>query len=71
MLNFIDKALSLLPFNDNKTIVGAALKLILPTLTVQFPILLAVAPLLDSAADLLIEIGLFHKGIKAAKPKAK
>lgn len=67
LLSFSDKVLSLLPFNGDKTIMGAGLKLILPVAVGYCPFLLAIAPYLDGAADFFIGTGLAHKLVKSGK----
>lgn len=66
-----DRLLALLPFNANKTLIGAALKLLLPVAVLKFPPLLVAAPVLDGLAELLIGAGLVHKGVKAVVARHK
>ena len=63
----LDKLLSLIPFNGDKTVIGAGLKLLVPVLVLKMPVLVLVGPALDMFADFLISAGLAHKAIKASK----
>jgi hypothetical protein len=65
LVNAADKVLGLLPFNGDKTVIGLALKYVLPVACAKFPFLLVVAPIVDHVADALVSLGLAHKGIKA------
>jgi len=65
----LDRLLSLLPLNGNKTLVGAMLKLVLPLAVAKFPPLLVAAPIVEGLAEVLIGAGLMHKGVKAVKAK--
>lgn len=62
-----DKLLSMLPFNGDKTVIGAGLKVLLPVLVAKFPVLLLVSPILDGVATGLVAFGLIHKGVKGFK----
>lgn len=64
LLSFADKMLKLLPFDGDKTVIGAGLKLVLPMVVAKVPVLLVVAPALDALAGFLISSGLAHKLIK-------
>ena len=63
----LDRLLSLLPFNGDKTTLSLAAKLMLPPLMVKFPFLSLAGPLLGALADLGIAVGVFHKAVKASK----
>lgn len=65
VMSAADKVLSLLPFNGDKTVIGAGLKLLLPLAVVKFPPLLVVAPVIDAIAEMLLAFGLGHKVVKA------
>lgn len=64
LINFSDKLLSMIPFNGDKTIMGAGLKLMLPIAVAHFPFLIVIAPYLDGTADFLLSTGLVHKFVK-------
>lgn len=67
LISAADKLLSLLPFDGNKTLIGAGLKLALPVAVAKFPVVLLVAPAIDAFADFCIAAGLAHKAVKVAK----
>jgi hypothetical protein len=69
LISGLDKLLGLIPFNGDKTVVGAGLKLMLPILVLKMPVLVVVGPALDLLAEFLISAGLAHKAIKAGKKK--
>ncbi len=69
LINAVDKILGLIPFNGDKTVIGAGLKLLIPIAVVKMPLLLVVAPVVDATANLLMAIGLAHKAVKASAKK--
>ena len=69
LLSAADKALSLLPFNGDKTVISMGLKFLMPIVVSHVPILLPLAPAIDASLDAILAIALAHKAIKAKKPQ--
>lgn len=67
VLSTADKLLSLLPFNGDKTTLGLAVKALLPIAVAHFPVLITVAPIVSTIADIAVALGLTHKVVKVAK----
>ena len=67
VFNALDRLLAALPANGNKAVIGMAVKALLPVFVSFFPQALLAAPFLDAAANVVIAIGLAHKGVKAVK----
>lgn len=63
----LDRLLSALPFNNNKTTVGLAINALLPFVATTFPAVLSLEPVIAAAATVLTGIGLLHKAIKETK----
>lgn len=69
MLGVMDRLLALLPFNGDKTAIGAGMQILLPILVAKFPIILMAEPAMDALSLTLTGIGLFHKAIKGMRRK--
>lgn len=70
LLTSLDDLLAALPFNGNKTAIGAVAQLVLPVAAAYFPPLLVAAPVISGLAQLITALGLFHKAVKLGSNNA-
>ena len=59
-----DNLLSKIPFDGDKTAIGAGLHVLLPLLIAYVPAIAMAGDLIDGIAMSLVAVGLVHKGVK-------
>jgi hypothetical protein len=67
--NMLESLLAKLPFDGDKTSIGAGIQILLPILVAKFPALLLLEPALNGFSLVLTGVGLMHKALKAARKK--